>query len=209
MQNFIDKTTRSSRATDREGLCIIQGKLAWSVTVQIHLLNDDGNAFDAVFLAAILAMKNTRLPEVSMSKNMIRINDQKLKYLNVHHMPICTTFYFLKDMPDNAILDVTAKEEILSVSRLSIVMNTYEDICGITTLGATEIDNQPDQRQLMDYMRLALKKTKLITNLIRTKWESRFDEFSLLDQVAPSAAFQESAEDRTSKTQSFIKNLNE
>jgi len=111
IQNFIEKITRSSRATDKEGLCIIQGRLCWSVTVSLHLLNDDGNTFDAFFLAAILALKNTRLPEVTMSRDKIRINDQKLKYLNVHHIPICTTFYFLKDLPDTPVLDCNSKEE--------------------------------------------------------------------------------------------------
>ena len=95
IQNFIEKVLRSSRATDKEGLCIIQGKLVWSITVNLHLLNDDGNTFDAFFLAAVLALKNTRLPEVSMVKDKIRINDSKLKYMNVHHLPVCTTFYFL------------------------------------------------------------------------------------------------------------------
>lgn len=156
MQNFIEKVTRSSRATDKEGLCIIQGKLVWSVSVSIHVLNDDGNLFDAVFLAAVLALKNTRLPEVTMARDKIRVNDSKLKFLNVHHLPICTTFYFLKDMPDQPVLDVNSKEEKLSVSRLSIVMNTYEDICGMASLGATEIDNGPDQLELLRYLKIAL-----------------------------------------------------
>ena len=109
------------------------------------MLNDDGNVFDAVFLAAILALKNTRLPEVTMSRDKIKINDAKLKYLNVHHIPISTTFYFLKDMPELPVLDVNSKEEKLSTSRLSIVMNIFEDICGMTTLGSLEMDNSPDQ----------------------------------------------------------------
>ena len=136
IQNFIEKITRSSRATDKEGLCIIQGKLVWSVTVTLQLLNDDGNTFDAFFLAAILALKNTRLPEVSLKKDKIIINDAKLKYMNVHHMPIPTTFYFLKDMAEKPIVDASSKEERLCVSRLSIVMNSYEDICGMATLGS-------------------------------------------------------------------------
>jgi len=116
----------------------------WSITVSLHLLNDDGNTFDAFFLAAILALKNTRLPEVTMTRDKIKINDSKLKYLNVHHIPICTTFYFMKDIPEEPVLDVNSKEEKLCTSRLSIVMNTYEDICGMTTLGSLEIDNGPD-----------------------------------------------------------------
>ncbi len=75
ISNFIDKIIKSSRVTDREGLCIVQGKLVWSLTVTLTLLNDEGNCFDAFFIAAILAIKNTRLPEVSLSgKNKILIN---------------------------------------------------------------------------------------------------------------------------------------
>jgi len=69
ISNFIEKVVKSSRATDSEGLCIIQGKLAWSLTVELQLLNDDGNLMDAFFLAAILALKNTRLPEVSLKQD--------------------------------------------------------------------------------------------------------------------------------------------
>jgi exosome complex RNA-binding protein Rrp42 (RNase PH superfamily) len=69
IQSFIEKITRNSRATDKEGLCIISGKLVWSITVQLNLINDDGNSFDAFFLAAILALKNTRLPEVTLTRN--------------------------------------------------------------------------------------------------------------------------------------------
>lgn len=75
------------------------------MTINLYLINDDGNLFDAFFLAAILAIKNTRLPEVSISKNKININDDKLKYMNVHHVPICTTFYFIKDPRNNAGID--------------------------------------------------------------------------------------------------------
>ena len=148
IQNFIEKITRSSRATDKEGLCIIQGKLVWSITVTLHLLNDDGNSFDAFFIAAILALKNTRLPDVTLLKDKIKINDAKLKYVNVHHIPVSTTFYFMNDLPDTPIVDVNSKEERLCSSRLSIVMNAYEDICGMCTLGAlnlsTNIENGED-----------------------------------------------------------------
>ena len=112
--------------------------------MSLHLLNDDGNCLDAFFLAAILALKNTRLPEVTLTREKIMVNDSKLKYINIHHLPICTTFYFLKDLPDTPVLDVNSKEEQLSTSRLSIVMNVYEDLCGMTSLGSLEMENSPD-----------------------------------------------------------------
>ena len=38
------------------------------------MVNDDGNLMDAFFLAAVLALKNTKLPEVNMKKDQIRVN---------------------------------------------------------------------------------------------------------------------------------------
>jgi len=37
------------------------------------------------------------------------------------------------------IVDVNSTEEKLCQSRLSIVLNSYGDLCGMTTLGALEI----------------------------------------------------------------------
>jgi exosome complex RNA-binding protein Rrp42 (RNase PH superfamily) len=75
-----------------------------------------------------------------MSRDIIRVDDSKLKYLNVHHIPVCCTFYFLGDDEVPPIIDASAKEERLSKSRLSIVMNTYEDVCGMSTFGGLDID---------------------------------------------------------------------
>jgi exosome complex component RRP45 len=191
IQSFIEKITRNSRATDKEGLCIISGKLVWSITVQLNLINDDGNSFDAFFLAAILALKNTRLPEVTLVRNKLMINDDKLKYLNVHHIPVSTTFYFMQDLPEVPILDVNGKEERLCKSRLSIAMNAYEDICGMSTLGALNLGGNEEsedlhlpnmnQMALFKCMETALKKTKIITQLVRASWDSKDKNFGLLE----------------------------
>lgn len=94
---------------------------------------------DACFLATVLSLMNTRLPEVTISRDKIKINEEKIKYLNVHHIPVCTSFYFIEGI-DKPIVDANAKEEKLSTSRLSICMNIFEDLCGMSTLGSLEID---------------------------------------------------------------------
>ena len=136
--SFVDKVLKQSRTTDREGLCIIQGKLAWNLTIDLQLLNDDGNLIDAFFLAAVLALKNTRLPEVSMKGDNVMVSNTKSSYVNVHHLPICTTFYFIPKV-DAPIVDASAKEERLATARLSICMNVFEDVCVMQTLGQMDI----------------------------------------------------------------------
>ena len=71
----IDKVLKQSRAIDNESLCISQGKLVWSVQIDIICLNEDGNLTDACFLAAVMGLYNTRLPEVLVSKNRVKINE--------------------------------------------------------------------------------------------------------------------------------------
>ena len=61
----------------------------------MRLLNDDGGLLDSCFLAALLTLLNTRLPDVALHKNTLSINHSRLKKLNVHHLPICSTFYYL------------------------------------------------------------------------------------------------------------------
>lgn len=242
IQNFIDKIVKSSRVTDREGLCIIQGKLAWSVTVQLNLLNDDGNVFDAFFLAAILALKNTRLPEVSLSKNSIKINTEKVKYLNVHHLPVCTTFYFISDskakpQPGDedselpAFLDASSQEEKLCSARLSIVLNAYGDLCGMSTLGALEIgadradeedleEDNPDEmmalmekgydmEELMGYLEEAKKVTKNVTKIIREQWDKRAEGFGLLEMEPARRVKGATSARKGASCQEFISKINQ
>jgi exosome complex component RRP45 len=94
---------------------------------------------DAFFLAAVLALKNTRLPEVSMKQDQVTVHNEKQRYVNVHHIPVCTTFYYIPSVPQ-PIIDATSKEERLATARLSICMNIFEDVCGMQTLGQLEVD---------------------------------------------------------------------
>ena len=95
----------------------------------MQLINDDGNLVDAFFLAAVLALKNTRLPEVTMKGDEILVSNNKQHFINVHHLPVCTTFFFIPGY--EAIVDANSKEERLATARLSICMNVFGDVCGM------------------------------------------------------------------------------
>lgn len=138
--------------------------------MDLQLLNDDGNLIDAFFLAAVLALKNTRLPEVLMKGDSIFVSTDSLKqhFLNVHHIPVCTTFYFVPGI-SGPIVDAQSKEERLASARLSICVNVYEDICGMQTLGQMEVDPQ----QMVTSVRDSISIAKKTTALVRSAWEQR------------------------------------
>ena len=133
--------------------------------------------------------------------------------MNVHHLPICTTFYFVADskakpqagdddsaMP--AIVDACSQEEKLCFARLSIVLNAYGDLCGMTTLGTLEIgvdrtreeedveeDDEMmalinkgyDMEELMGYLNVAQKVTKKLTKVFREQWQSKDEGYGILE----------------------------
>ena len=84
--------------------------------IDIYVLNEDGNLFDACFLAAVAALMNTRLPEVTLTgPYKINVNEKKVRNLNVHHIPVCTSFYFIEGISSTKpIVDATSKEEKLA-----------------------------------------------------------------------------------------------
>ena len=50
------------KAVPREQLCIRKGRVAWCLYLDVVCLNDDGNVWDAVLLAASAALKSAVLP---------------------------------------------------------------------------------------------------------------------------------------------------
>jgi len=63
--SLLTKLIRDTKVLDPESLCIIMGEKVWRITVEIDALNNDGNLFDASFIAAIAALKSFRRHEVS------------------------------------------------------------------------------------------------------------------------------------------------
>jgi len=51
---------------DMESLCITAGSRVWTVRVDVHVLNYDGNVVDAASVAAIAALMHFRRPDVSV-----------------------------------------------------------------------------------------------------------------------------------------------
>jgi len=73
------------------------------------------------------------------------------------------------------IIDANAKEEKLACAKLSIVMNVFEDVCGMQTLGQMTVD----PFQLLNCSKLALKTTKEVTKIVRKAWADK-DKLPLL-----------------------------
>ncbi|HID25810.1 MAG TPA: exosome complex protein Rrp42 [Thermoplasmata archaeon] len=62
LARVVDRGVRESEVIDLEKLCIEPGEKVWIVFVDIHVLDYDGNLFDASSLAALAALATAKVP---------------------------------------------------------------------------------------------------------------------------------------------------
>ena len=68
IESWIRRTLRSSRFIDPRELGIEPGKSAWRVRISIHVINHDGNLWDAALLCACAALGDLKLPMVEVNR---------------------------------------------------------------------------------------------------------------------------------------------
>lgn len=118
MARVVDRGIRESEMIHVKKLCIKKGEKVWSIFVDIYILNDDGNLLDASALAAVLALKNARLPKLEDDKVLFgELTDKKLPLKK--EFPITLTFY---KMGKKLILDPCLEEEKAAAARLSVAL---------------------------------------------------------------------------------------
>lgn len=66
LQRLLEHCLWESRCVDTESLCITTGLRVWTIRVDVHVLNYDGNVIDAASIAALAALLHFRRPDVSV-----------------------------------------------------------------------------------------------------------------------------------------------
>lgn len=152
MTRLLEKALRRSNAVDREALCIVAGQKVrhprtgprppsvslvadicssgsqvWSLRVDVHFLDDEGNMLDCASIAAMTALRHFRKPDVTVIGEEVTIvrlprptwlSDPSFPAfadiqqplpaqhsmaervpvpLAIHHSPMCLTFAFFGD----------------------------------------------------------------------------------------------------------------
>jgi len=108
----------------------------WSISVNITLLNNDGNLIDTCYLAAIISLLHFKKPYANVEEqSTVVLNEKKLQPLSIHHIPIAITFAFFNNS-QIVIMDPTKVEEEVMDGRLTFAINIYRDICLIHKPGS-------------------------------------------------------------------------
>jgi exosome complex component RRP42 len=118
LARVVDRGIRESRAINVEKLVIEEGKKVWIIFVDIHVLDYDGNLFDAAGLGAISALMNTQISGERFQLDL----DFKLP---IEHYPIPITTIKIGDL---FMVDPTLEEELAADAIITVTPDENGDI---------------------------------------------------------------------------------
>jgi len=129
----VDRGIRESGTIDVKKLCIAPGEKAWGVLIDVCTINDEGNVHDAAALAAIAALKNTKLPALTtdgvIDYDMPKTNTS----LPVNRSPVEVT---VLKIGDQFFVDGLSAEEKLVDARLIVAITEKNTVCALQKGGA-------------------------------------------------------------------------
>ncbi|MEM7819239.1 MAG: exosome complex protein Rrp42 [Candidatus Aenigmatarchaeota archaeon] len=162
LARVVDRAIRESKAIDFKKLCITPKEKVWMIFVDLDILNDDGNLIDASGLATIVALLNTRIPE--LTEDGKPNYEKRVEKLPINGIPISTTFVKI----DNTIIaDPNLAESKSMNARLTVGTVDKDDkimICSLQKGGPDGLSME-DIDKIID---LSIKKGEEFRNLIRS-----------------------------------------
>jgi exosome complex component RRP42 len=125
LARVVDRGVRESEVVDVEKLVITPGEKVWIVFIDIHILDYDGNLFDAASLGALAALSTTTIPAKRFSEQLPEEYPKEDFPLPMSEPPISCTAVKINDF---VLFDSCFDEEIIADARLTVATDPKGDI---------------------------------------------------------------------------------
>ena len=136
LARVVDRGIRESELVDLDKLCVEEGKHVWMLFIDLHIIDNCGNLFDACELAVMAALKSTKLPSASIADDEVVLDHEHTIDLPINNeVAMCT---FVK-IGDKLILDPTLNEEKVANARLNVGVTKDGNICAMQKLSLIHI----------------------------------------------------------------------
>ncbi len=116
LARVVDRGIREAEAVDLEELCIEEGENVYTLFIDIHVLNDDGNLIDAASLGAMTALKTGFIPEYDEETGEI-LRDEKAMDIPLVKEPVTVTG---RKIGNTLLWDTNGDEEEALDARLTV-----------------------------------------------------------------------------------------
>jgi len=153
LARVIDRGIRESGAIDTKKLCVEPGEKVWLAAVDICIINDAGNLFDACALATIAALKNAKMPAIV--DNAVDYTKKTDEDVPLTMTPISVT---VLKIDGQYLVDPSHYEEKILDARLSVASTEEGDVCAMQKGGVQPLTDE----DLDKMMTLAIEKAQLL-----------------------------------------------
>ena len=154
----VDRGIRESGAIEFDKMCITEGEKVWTALIDLHVLDFDGNFYDAATIGAVKALWNTRLPKYDAEKDMLVKTESKGK-LPMKYKPITATF---AKIGDSIVLDPSLVEEKVSDAMMLLSIRDDGHLSAAQKMGKGAFTIE----EINQMFETAVKATKKIRKLI-------------------------------------------
>lgn len=148
LARVVDRGIRESEVVDVEKLCITAGEKVWIVFIDIHILDYDGNLFDAASIATLAALYTTKVP----AKRHELGEDYPLP---LRDPPISCTSIKLGDM---ILFDPSLDEEQIADARLTVAT----DINGAIRAMQKGLNGSYTREEIQNIIKASIDNGKLL-----------------------------------------------
>ena len=128
LARVVDRGIRESELVELDKLCVEEGKHVWMLFIDLHIIDNFGNLFDACELAVMAALKSTKLPVASIVDEEVVLSEDETFDLPINNeLALCT---FVK-IGDKMVIDPTLDEERVASARLNVGVTKDGHICSM------------------------------------------------------------------------------
>jgi exosome complex component RRP42 len=121
-----DRGVRESGMIDVGKLVLVEGKHVYAVFVDVSILNADGNLFDAVSTAVVVALLTTKMPKYEIQSDGTPFKTDDRISLPIQTIPVAVT---IARIGDYLVVDPDSEEEGVMDARITLVSDDRGNIC--------------------------------------------------------------------------------
>ncbi len=158
---LVDRGLREGHAIDVGKLVIKPKELVWCISIDVVVVNNDGNLIDACALAAMAALQDTKLLIFDEKTNNVVLGEKTKESLPLKNIVTTTTFQKIKK---TIVLDPNSKEE--DPVNCKVTMSLYDDkgtLCAIQKGGTGTLTEE----DIEEIYKIAAKKRKELLKVLK------------------------------------------
>lgn len=165
---LIADVVKSSKLIDLKALCIAEGILSWVLHCDMICLDYEGNVVDACLLSLLAALKNVRLPAVSIDEDTSLAVASSVRSipLQLSSYPVSTSFVIFDD--SILLADPTKEEETMATGIVTMVMTEDGNLCKVHKPGGSPLPVS----KMLDCIARSKERAAQVRKLVESTFQS-------------------------------------